>query len=587
MSPPARCHAELDQPLLRTPAGCLGGRLVRHRSRRTHEGRRRRTQPDLLPRQPSPAPTPTTGGSIPISTAPTGNPGDRSRCSFIVVDSDGDGFPDEYELAHTAPPSATALNPDDDLEHDGAGDGLTNWQEYLLGTDPNDPDSDDDSSRTAPRSPARVRARRPIRHRPTPTATALDDLVETNTGIWVERRRHRHQSHPGRHRRRRTAATRSKPTPASSSSATDTGTNPLECQQRRRQRRRTGMRSPASLHRPQRRQRPAEHPLSAARPGRLRPAPPTSRSRSTSCPASRTWSASARSRGTGPGTLETIAKRRTSSPISSMTSPADWTIRNDVLYRGVISAIGNGPLQPDTAPAPRCSAPNSASATSWATTTTSRSCSSRPPSATAASAGTACRRAACVSKNGGNTYAGYGEYADAWPTGDGEPAPFVWYAGKQYDDYFLDEADMGAPDWASGTCPTRRTARSATTGWSTSASRHTPPARRMSRVSVRSWTTYWNVYSIFNAVDILDNFATEYPQWARRPGLRDRRLRLVAGPQGPRQPGPRNPLRTEPGQSDRLAARLLREPLPRQGRDQRALRARHARPDGAGQHGSG
>lgn len=28
------------------------------------------------------------------------------------------------------------------------------------------------------------------------------------------------------------------------------------------------------------------------------------------------------------------------------------------------------------------------------------------------------------------------------------------------------------------------------------------------------WATYWSVYSAFNAADILDGFATEYPQWA-------------------------------------------------------------------------
>jgi hypothetical protein len=51
----------------------------------------------------------------------------------LVIDSDGDRIPDVWELAN-------GLNPDSpaDAANDNDGDDVTNWAEYLAGTDPND-----------------------------------------------------------------------------------------------------------------------------------------------------------------------------------------------------------------------------------------------------------------------------------------------------------------------------------------------------------------------------------------------------------------------------------------------------------------
>jgi hypothetical protein len=59
----------------------------------------------------------------------------------IVPDFDGDGLPNAWELQHR-------LNPLDakDSHYDPDGDGLTNYAEFLLGTDPRDGDSDNDGA---------------------------------------------------------------------------------------------------------------------------------------------------------------------------------------------------------------------------------------------------------------------------------------------------------------------------------------------------------------------------------------------------------------------------------------------------------
>lgn len=70
----------------------------------------------------------TPGFSVPVSVTVT-----------VLADSDGDGLPDVYEAQHPV------LDPKrDDAGEDPDEDGLTNYQEWLLGTDPGNPDSDGD-----------------------------------------------------------------------------------------------------------------------------------------------------------------------------------------------------------------------------------------------------------------------------------------------------------------------------------------------------------------------------------------------------------------------------------------------------------
>jgi hypothetical protein len=92
-----------------------------------------------------------------------------------VPDEDNDGLPDFFELAHTDPPSTTALNPGDDLEYGGAGDGLDNLAEFLAGTDPNNPDSDGDGLEDGPEVNAT------LNDRSTPTGYAPTDPNNPNS----------------------------------------------------------------------------------------------------------------------------------------------------------------------------------------------------------------------------------------------------------------------------------------------------------------------------------------------------------------------------------------------------------------------
>ena len=65
------------------------------------------------------------------------------------ADYDGDGLPDGWEVKYGLDPFSKNEDPQDPNIHDGTrdldGDTLTNYQEYLAGTDPNKVDSDNDN----------------------------------------------------------------------------------------------------------------------------------------------------------------------------------------------------------------------------------------------------------------------------------------------------------------------------------------------------------------------------------------------------------------------------------------------------------
>jgi len=192
----------------------------------------------------------------------------------------------------------------------------------------------------------------------------------------------------------------------------------------------------------------------------------------------------------------------------------NWTVRNDVKYRGVVTAIGNGFLKPGVMGGnfgPELGLghvlgyyydePVLVLKTSQGNRSLSWDC--LPPGSTRFI-------------EGDYTYAGYSDWAGSWLTAGGEPEPFRWYAGKQYDDFFLDEGDMGPKGWTDGTLYPY-------ISWGiqvrhngmiyTSKVEHTSSPTSEPGVGAE-WSTYWSVYSIFNAVDVLDNFGSQYPDWA-------------------------------------------------------------------------
>jgi len=435
---------------------------------------------------------------------PNGNPDEGELFTFVVIDTDGDGFPDDYEIAHSG--SNTGLNRDDDIDQldgGGTGDGLTNWEEYQLGTDPNNPDTDGDGLLDGPELSG-------VGARPATDPTkwdsdgdTLNDGVESNSGSWVS-----------------ASNTGTDPTNHDTDSdglqddvedntdsyvdEDNTGTDPLDADSDDDNA--TDWFEIAASHTNP--NNPAEKPSLPY------PLPDPDGSAGATDKPVKVYIMSGQSNMVGAGaingsedkTLETMTVRQNKFP--DLVDETDaWTTRQDVRYRGVISDVANAQLSPGALGSTFGPELGFGYIMGWH--------HDEPVLLLKSCIGNRSLGWDCLPPGserfeiGANTYAGYGDYDDAWPTADGEPAPFVWYAGKQYDDYFLDEADMGAPDWASDLSYPQNCQVSHGGGVYISKSAHTSSAADEPGVG-GSWTTYWNVYSIFNAVDVLDSWATDY-----------------------------------------------------------------------------
>ena len=434
----------------------------------------------------------------------------------FTVDSDLDGIPDSYELANTTPPSATAFNPADDLDTDGS----TNLQEYLAGTNPNNSDSDADGfpdgveTNTGTWVSASNTGTNPLVF--DTDGDALRDGYETNTGVFAS-----------------ATATGTNPNKKDSDSdglkdnvetgtgtvvsRTNTGTNP-NLSDTDNDGAGDWYEVTASFTSPF---------LASEKPNIPYPLPDPDASTGATNKPVKVYIMSGQSNvvgigyvsqqagGSVNGTLDTITKTEGKFPDLVNASNA-YTTRNDVRYRGVVTAIGNAPLTagqgastiqlgPELGfghvmgykhdePVILIKASQGNRGLFW---------DILPPGSPSFT-------------DSGTVYAGYGQSPNSWAVGSG-PSPFIWYAGKQYDDFFKAEIDMGVSAWAAGV----NYQASGALGTQvlnngvhyicklahTSGSISEPGVGSLS-------STYWSLYSIENVSDVLDNFATQYPQYA-------------------------------------------------------------------------
>jgi autotransporter-associated beta strand protein len=438
----------------------------------------------------------------------------------FTTDQDGDGLPDTYELANTEPASPTALDPAADLENGGAGDGLTNLQEYLLGTNPNNPDTDADGlldgveTRTGVWVSAANTGTNPLV--PDSDGDTLRDGAESNTGIFVS------LTDPGTNPNKadsdqdglKDAVETNTGTHVSKS---DTGTNPNQAD--------TDSDGAGDWYEvviidqnPALGSPPNSPNDPSLKPNIPYPLPaPDAATGATDKPV-KVYIMSGQSNmvgfgqiaGTAPGTLQTMTGTENKFP-NMVAAGGGWTSRKDVKYQGIISDVAKGDLKPDVAGDKYGPELGFGYVMGWY--------HDEPVLLIKASQGNRglmwdfLPPGSPRTVDGATTYPAYGESPETWATTGGGPSPFVWYAGKQYDDCFLKEGDMGPAIWAAAVsypkdCQVRL---DGVTYLSKAA--HTSNLASQPGTG-EDWQLFWSVYSVFNTADILDNWATEYPSWA-------------------------------------------------------------------------
>lgn len=109
-------------------------------------------------------------------------------------DSDGDGLPDAWEIAHMLDPddngenpnnNGVPGNPDNGPMGDPDDDGLTNLEEFEARTDPRNPDSDGDTLLDGDEVHGTAGMRPPTNPlSPDTDSDGLDDALETNSGVF-------------------------------------------------------------------------------------------------------------------------------------------------------------------------------------------------------------------------------------------------------------------------------------------------------------------------------------------------------------------------------------------------------------------
>jgi|GEM_PF-703273 len=390
----------------------------------------------------------------------TGTPVEGDVFSFEVIDSDNDGLPDAYELTNTTPSSSTALAPSSDLDTDD----LTAAQEYFYGSDPNDADTDDDTLKDGDEINGTAGARPATNPLLADTDDdGLNDNVETNTGVWVN--------------------------------AANTGTNPVDADwdddglvDGVETNDGSYVNQSATGSNPYNADSDGDnvtdwYEVTAAftdpnntseKPPLPYPLPdPDSSPGATDKPV-KVYIMSGQSNmvgfgtvnGTGDDTLETMIKGQNKFP-NLVDGNGEWTTRQDVHFRAVISDFANAKLSPGAVGSMFGPELGFGYIMGWyhnEPVLLLKSCTGNrglgwdilPPGSPSY-------------EYNGVLYAGYGEGPNTRPIGTPPATNPGWWAGLEWDRFFMDESEWVRPQ---------------------------SPAE------------------VENVVDVLDNFATEYPDWA-------------------------------------------------------------------------